>query len=124
MAELRYTKNGEWVRFDGTCWTVGLTTPVVNDLGDVTFVELPSIGRCIVAGEAVCALEAVKAAADYYAPVGGRIVSVNSQLVSEPQLLNTSPENTAWIFALEEVSSEEWGALMNGEQWKDWEAGR
>ena len=124
MAERRYTKNGEWVDFDGIRWKVGLTAPVVNDLGDVTFVELPALERSIVAGEAVCALEAVKAAADYYAPVSGRIVAINPRLGPEPQLLNSSPEKDAWIFAMEEVSSEEWHALMDEGEWKAWESGR
>ena len=124
MSERRYTKNGEWVSFDGERWRVGLTAPVVNDLGDVTFVELPKVGRRIVAGEAVCALEAVKAAADYYAPIGGRITSVNPRLGPEPQLLNASPQDEGWIFTLEEVAPEEWQELMDEAAWNAWESGR
>jgi len=123
MAEKLYTKNGEWVGFDGSRWKVGLSVPAVADLGDVTFVALPQLGRTVSSGEAVCAVEAVKAAADYYCPVDGRIVEVNSRLVAEPQLLNTSPEDEGWLFALESVSGESLEGLMDEAAWKAWESG-
>lgn len=124
MSDRRYTKNGEWVSRQGTVWRVGLTVSSVEELGDVTFVELPVVGRLVSAGEAVCTLEAVKAAADYYAPVGGRIDGVNPRLAAEPQLLNASPEDEGWLFSLTEVSSEETDVLLDAEAWKAWETGR
>jgi len=124
MAERLYTKNGEWVSFDGSHWRVGLSVPAVADLGDVTFVELPRPGRSVAAGEAVCALEAVKAAADFYCPVDGRISDVNSRLLTEPQLLNTSPEEEGWLFSLDSVPDESLAALLDDAAWKAWESGR
>ena len=123
MNERRYTKNGEWVEFDGTVWRVGLSASAVEELGDVTFVELPNPGRAVLAGEAVCSIEAVKAAADYYSPLDGRIVKVNSNLGLEPARVNASPEDEGWIFALDEVSPEAFQALMDEQAWKAWEKG-
>jgi len=123
MAERRYTKNGEWVCFDGTHWKVGLAASTAAELGDVTFVEAPAIGRTVTAGEAICALEAVKAAADYYAPVTGTIAAVNLRLATEPQLVNTSPEEHGWILALAAVSDDELGELLDEAAWQAWERG-
>ncbi len=124
MAERRYTKNGEWILRDGARCRVGLTVSAVEELGDVTFVELPRVGRSVVAGEALCTLEAVKAAADFYSPVDGTVAEANARLGSEPELVNASPEAEAWICVLEGVSDESFEALMDEAAWKAWEAGR
>ena len=124
MAEKRYTKNGEWVAQGGPRWKVGLSVSAVGDLGEVTFVALPNVGRTVAAGEAVCALEAVKAAADYYCPVDGRIAAINDRLVTEPGLLNSSPEDEGWLFELETVPGDWLESLLDEAAWKAWEAGR
>lgn len=124
MADRLYTKNGEWAAFDGAHWRVGLAASAVADLGDVTFVELPALGRLVTAGEAVCTLEAVKAAADYYCPLDGRVAAVNSSLEAEPQWLNSSPEDQGWLFSLEGVPPESVEALLDETAWKAWESGR
>lgn len=124
MAERRYTKNGEWVAHEAGLWRVGLAASVATELGDVTFVEIPTLGRAVAAGEAVCALEAVKAAADYYCPVEGRIAAVNERLSTEPQLVNASPEDEGWLFALEDVASGSLEELLDEGGWRAWESGR
>ena len=124
MSERKYTRNGEWAAFDGTLWRVGLSASAVEELGDVTFVDLPKPGKSVLPGEAVCTIEAVKAATDYYSPLEGVIAGVNSQLATEPSLLNLNPETDGWIFALENVSSESLEALMDEKDWKIWESGR
>lgn len=123
MSDRLYTKNGEWVAFDGSLWRVGLSSSAVADLGDVTFVELPAVGRQVTVGEAVCTLEAVKAAADYYCPVEGRVAAINDRLVNIPQLVNTSPEEDGWLFALEAVPEQALRGLLKESEWKAWEAG-
>ncbi len=123
MAERRYTKNGEWVTREGSVWKVGLTASAVEELGDVTFVELPAIGRTLTSGEAVCSIEAVKAACDFYCPVEGRVAAVNQRLQTEPELVNRSPEDEGWIFALEEVSPESFLALLDASAHEAWEKG-
>jgi glycine cleavage system H protein len=124
VLERRYTKSGEWVAFDGTGWRVGLSAAAADELGDITFVELPVLGRRVGAGEAVCSIEAVKAAADYYSPVDGRIAAVNSVLAHQPELINADPEDEGWIFALEDVPAKSFQALMDETAWKTWETGR
>jgi glycine cleavage system H protein len=123
MAERRYTKNGEWIAQEGGLWRVGLAASSAADLGDVTFVELPVLGRAVVAGEAACVLEAVKAATDFYCPVDGRIAAVNNRLTAEPSLVTTSPEDQGWIFALEAVPETSLGELLDEQAWNAWEAG-
>jgi len=115
----RYSKNGEWVHFRDGVWQVGLTAWAVDDLGDVTFVESPALGTTFVAGQAACALEAVKAAADYYVPVGGRVVAVNPLVGADPTLLNKAPEET-WLFALSDVPAADWDALLDEAAWAQW----
>ena len=124
MAERRYTKNGEWLLYEAGRCRVGLAASAVEELGDVTFVELPQIGRAAAAGEALCTLEAVKAAADFYSPVDGTVVEVNIRLGSEPELLNASPEDEAWICVLDGVSEAAVRELLDEAGWKAWESGR
>lgn len=124
MNERRYTRNGEWVSFDGSVWKVGLAASAVEELGDVTFVELPKTGRTVSAGEAVCSIEAVKAAADFYSPLDGDIVAVNEDLGPQPSLVNASPEEAGWIFALGNVADPSFRALLDEQAWKAWESGR
>jgi glycine cleavage system H protein len=124
MAERRFTKNGEWVLKEASRFRVGLSVSAVEELGDVTFVELPRIGRAVAAGEALCTLEAVKAAADFYSPVDGTVTETNVRLGTEPALLNASPEDEAWICVLEGVSDEAFETLLDEAAWKAWESGR
>lgn len=124
MAEKRYSKNGEWVLRDGERYLAGLAATSVEELGEVTFVELPKPGRQVSAGEAVCTVEAVKAAADYYCPVDGRVEGVNQRLSEDPTLINRSPEGEGWILSLREVSDEAWNQLLDQQAWEAWERGR
>ena len=124
MVEYRYSKNGEWVSQEGGRWLVGLTVPAAEELGDVTFAELPALGRTVVSGEAVCTIEAVKAAADFYSPVGGTVTEVNNRLTADPTILNTDPEGAGWIYALGSVSPADWDSLMDPAARALWEKGR
>jgi glycine cleavage system H protein len=113
MAELRYTKDHEWVRTDGDSVTVGISDHAQNALGDVVFVDLPEVGRVVAAHEAVAVVESVKAASDVYAPVAGRIVEVNSALTEDPGLINREPTGEGWFFRIEPSSPAEVEALMD-----------
>ncbi|MBX6374359.1 MAG: glycine cleavage system protein GcvH [Acetobacteraceae bacterium] len=113
MAELRYTKDHEWVRMDGDTATVGISDHAQNALGDVVFVDLPEIGREVSAGEAVAVVESVKAASDVYAPVSGRIVEVNSALAEDPGLINREPTGEGWFFRIEPRDPAEIETLMD-----------
>ena len=80
MAELKYSKDHEWVAMEGDVATIGITDHAQQALGDVVFVELPELGREVKAGEACAVVESVKAASDVYAPISGKIVEVNAAL--------------------------------------------
>lgn len=101
MAEMRFTKDHEWVRMDGDAATVGITDHAQNALGDVVFVDLPEVGRVVAAGEACAVVESVKAASDVYAPIAGKIVEVNSGLTENPGLINSEPTGEGWFFKIE-----------------------
>ena len=97
---IRYTKDHEWVRLDGTTATVGITAHAQDALGDLVFVDLPEPGREVAEAEAVAVVESVKAASDVYAPLAGRITEVNAALVEDPALVNRDPAGEGWFFKL------------------------
>jgi glycine cleavage system H protein len=119
MAEVRYTRDHEWVRLedDGTA-TVGVTDHAQGALGDVVFVELPEPGREVVEGEACAVVESVKAASDVYAPLAGKISEVNENIVEEPALINSDAEGEGWFFRLEPASDDAFETLMDEEAYE------
>ncbi len=96
-ADLKYTKEHEWVRIEDDTATVSITDHAQEALGDIVFVELPEIGRAVAPGEAFAVVESVKAVSDVYAPVGGEIVEVNAELEGAPEKVNTDPYGAGWI---------------------------
>jgi glycine cleavage system H protein len=99
-ADLKYSKEHEWVRQEGDTATVGITDFAQDQLTDIVFVELPEVGRQVKAGEAVAVLESVKSVSDVYAPLGGEVVAVNTELEAHPELVNESPYEKGWLFRL------------------------
>jgi glycine cleavage system H protein len=113
MAELKFTKDHEWVRAEGDAVTIGITDHAQNALGDVVFVDLPEVGRTVAAGEACAVVESVKAASDVYAPIAGKIVEVNAALVDDPGLINREPTGEGWFFRIEPADPSAIAALMD-----------
>ncbi|MGZ8256344.1 MAG: glycine cleavage system protein GcvH [Gallionella sp.] len=113
MNTLKFTATHEWARqqADATLH-IGITAPGEAMLGDMVFVELPAIGRKVIAGEACAVVESVKAAADVHAPVSGTIVAVNTQLSNSPEDLNNTPY-ASWIFTLQADNLADWDDLMD-----------
>ena len=95
----RYTKDHEYIRVEGDAGIVGISDYAQGQLGDVVFVELPSIGKTLSKGDEAAVVESVKAASEVYAPVSGEIVAFNEELESNPNLINESAF-TAWIFKI------------------------
>lgn len=112
-SNVKYTKDHEWVRADGNIYVIGITSFAAEQLGDVTYVELPKVGKVVTQGAAAAAVESVKAASDVYAPVGGRVCAVNTALDGAPEVVNTSPFDDGWFFKLEYVNAAELNALMD-----------
>lgn len=106
----RYTKDHEWVELTDGIATVGISAHAQEQLGDITFVELPEVGRKVEKGDAFAVVESVKAASDVYAPVAGEVVEVNAALDGDPELVNRAAEGEGWFVKLKpsgEVSVEE-----------------
>jgi glycine cleavage system H protein len=103
--DLLYTKDHEWVKIEGSQATIGITDYAQHALGDITFVELPSVGAQIKQQEAFTTVESVKAASDIYAPLSGKITKVNEALDEKPEAINNSPYGEGWI-AVVEISDE------------------
>lgn len=96
-AELRYTPEHEWVSVDGDSATVGITDYAAQQLGDVVYVSLPSVGAEVIAGEPCGEVESVKSVSDLYSPVDGEVTEVNTDLEDDPSLVNAEPYGT-WLF--------------------------
>jgi glycine cleavage system H protein len=120
MPATYYTKEHEWVKVEGNIATVGITDFAAHQLGDVTFVELPSTGKTVKQFEVLCAIESVKAASDIYSPVSGKVVSVNEVLDNTPEVVNESPESAAWMACLEMSDPGETARLMTREQYEEY----
>ncbi|HUG30836.1 MAG TPA: glycine cleavage system protein GcvH [Candidatus Limnocylindria bacterium] len=96
-ADLRYTKDHEWVRVDGDAATIGVTEFASQQLGDVVFVDLPAVGRTVDQFATFGVVESVKAVSDLYAPLSGEVVEVNVDLAAKPELVNSDPYGAGWM---------------------------
>lgn len=120
MADIRYTKDHEWIRLDGDVATVGITEHAQEQLGDIVFVELPEVGRKVDKGGEAAVVESVKAASDVYAPASGEVVAVNQDLDGSPGAVNEEAEGKGWFFRLKLSNAGELDALMSADQYKDY----
>jgi glycine cleavage system H protein len=111
--DLRYTEDHEWVRHEDGVFTIGITSYATEQLGDVTYVELPGVGAEFSAGDEAGTVESVKAASDIYSPVGGSVIEVNSDLEDTPERVNEDPFGDGWFFRLEGDGTAAFDALMN-----------
>jgi glycine cleavage system H protein len=111
--DLKYTKEHEWIKIDGTTGTVGITDHAQGELGDVVFVELPAAGKVVKPGESFGTIEAVKAVSDLYAPVSGTITEVNGALNASPELVNKEPYGAGWMVKIKLANPDEVKGLMD-----------
>jgi glycine cleavage system H protein len=108
----RYTKEHEWVNVDGDVATIGITDHAQEQLGDVVFVELPQVGKKVVRGGEAAVVESVKAASEVYAPLSGEVIEVNTELESDPALVNREAEGGAWFMKVKLADRSELDDLM------------
>ena len=116
--EVVYTKSHEWIQVEGRVGTVGITEYAQRELGEIVYIELPTIGEVIPSGKEACILESTKAAADVYAPVSGKIVAVNEKLSHEPSILNHHAEGAGWLFKLELSNPKELEKLLSRKEYQ------
>ena len=113
MSILRYTDDHEWARLDGDTVTVGITAFAQDQLGELVFVELPTIGGAVTRGDEAAVIESVKAAGEVKSPVGGTIMEINESLVDTPEKVNEDPMGEGWIYKVAITDPTEWESLMD-----------
>lgn len=111
--DLRYTKDHEWARVEGNKIRVGITAFAVEQLGDITLVELPKVGTKVEEGKAFGTVESVKTLSDLFAPVPGTVVEVNDKLASNPELVNEAAYDKGWMVVIEVSDPAKLAALMD-----------
>jgi glycine cleavage system H protein len=123
MSETRYTDQHEWVRVEGDEAIVGITQYATEQLGDVVFVETPSVGKVLAKGDEAAVVESVKAASEVYAPIGGTVTAVNDALSDEPGKVNADPQGEGWFFKLKIADPAELAGLMTEDKYQDFVKG-
>jgi glycine cleavage system H protein len=113
--ELRYTKDHEWVRLDGSTATMGITSFAADELGDIVFVELPEVGSALTQFASFGVVESVKAVSDLFAPVSGKVTATNDRLRDEPELLNRDAFGDGWVAKLELTDTGELESLLDAD---------
>ena len=112
MSEKKYTKEHEWVEIDGDTATVGITNHAQESLGDIVFIDLPTVGKEVKSNEELCVIESVKAASDIYAPIDGEVTQINNNLSDDASIVNQDPEKDGWIFKMKISDMDQYNNLM------------
>jgi glycine cleavage system H protein len=116
--DLKYTKDHEWVRIEGTEAHVGITDYAQKQLGDVVYLELPEVGRTLSRGDVFGTIESVKAVSELYSPVTGEVTEVNGRLTEKPETVNTDPHG-AWMIVVKVSKPGEASDLLDAAQYTD-----
>ncbi len=112
-ADLRYTREHEWVRVDGDTATIGITAHAADQLGDIVFVELPDPGRAVEQFATFGVVESVKAVSDLFAPVGGEVIEANAALLATPEVVNSDPYGAGWMLRIRLADPAQVDALLD-----------
>ncbi|MDW4538850.1 MULTISPECIES: glycine cleavage system protein GcvH [Bacillus cereus group] len=116
---LRYSEEHEWVKTEGNEVVIGITHFAQGELGDIVFVELPEVGATIEANEPFGSVESVKTVSELYAPVSGKVVAVNEELSDQPELVNESPYEGAWMVKVELSDASQVEKLLTAERYAE-----
>lgn len=114
----KFTENDEWITVDGETGTVGVTSYAQDQLGDIVYVELPTVGKSYKQGDEIGVVESVKAAAEIFAPADGEVVEVNAALEDKPGTINSDPAGEGWIYKLKFSAGSQLDALMDDAAYK------
>ena len=118
-ANLRYTKDHEWIKVEGNIATVGITDFAQRELGDIVFVEVDTIGKDLDAEAVFGTVEAVKTVSDLFLPIAGKIVELNPILTNQPELVNTDPYGQGWIVKVALASNADLSTLLSAEEYSN-----
>ena len=116
--ELKYTQDHEWVLVDGDIATVGITDHAQNELSDIIYVDVTTVGQTLDQGAVFGAVEAVKTVSDLFLPIGGEIVEFNPALEGSPELLNSSPYSDGWIVKVKIGNPDDLDSLLTADEYK------
>jgi glycine cleavage system H protein len=117
MSKKKYTKEHEWVEIEGDTATVGITNHAQESLGDIVFIDLPTVGKEVKSNEELCVIESVKAASDIYAPIDGEVIEINNNLNDDASIVNQDPEKDGWIFKMKMADPNQYNNLMTLEEY-------
>jgi glycine cleavage system H protein len=117
-ADLKYTKDHEWLRLSGSQAHVGITDYAAKQLGDIVYLELPEVGRTLSKGDVFGTIESVKAVSELYSPVSGEVVEVNTKLAEKPEAVNSDPHNS-WMIVVKVSNPSEAGDLLDSAAYTD-----
>lgn len=117
-AELRYTKEHEWVKLEGDIATVGITDFAQGELGDIVYVEIETEGQTLAQDEIFGSVEAVKTVSDLFLPVAGEVLEVNEALVNAPELVNSDPYGEGWMIKMKVTNLDDVEALMDADTYQ------
>lgn len=115
---LKYSESHEWVRLEDGEAVIGITDFAQHELTDIVFVDLPEVGTVAAAKEACCVVESTKIAADIYAPISGKVVAVNEDLVDHPEWVNESPYEKGWLVRIAPSDDSEFDLLLNAAEYR------
>ena len=116
---LKYTKDHEWVKFDGDIATIGITHFAQNELGDIVFVEVDTEGEVLDSEEVFGTIEAVKTVSDLFMPITGEVIEFNQELEDSPELINSSPYDEGWIIKSTISDNTDLSGLLSAEEYKN-----
>jgi len=116
---LKYTKDHEWVSLDGDVATVGITDFAQSELGDIVFVDIPTMGETLAQGEKFGDIEAVKTVAEAYMPMSGEVLEQNEELEAAPELVNSDPYGQGWMIKIKCSDLSEFDKLLSADQYKE-----
>jgi len=114
-AELRYTKDHEWIKLEGTTATIGITDFAQSELGDIVYLDINTVGKSLAAEAVFGTVEAVKTVSDLFLPMAGTITEVNPALTANPELVNSDPYGAGWMVKVTVNNAADFEALLNSE---------
>jgi len=114
---MKFAKSHEWIKIEGDIAIMGVSDHAQNELTEIVFIELPSVGETLIAGQPCCVVESVKSASDVYAPISGEVVEINEDILNEPAMVNNDPEGAGWFMKIKFSNVSDIEALMTKEEY-------
>ncbi|MCB9224403.1 MAG: glycine cleavage system protein GcvH [Crocinitomicaceae bacterium] len=118
-ADLKYTRDHEWIKISGDTATIGITDFAQSELGDIVYVEIETEGETLDQEEVFGSIEAVKTVSDLFMPVGGEVTEVNGEIESNPEVINSDPYGAGWLIKVKVTDTDQLGSLLSADEYKN-----